>query len=292
MIKNIRRINLSKDVNIKTQNINRNVHKNKFMDLNHTINVKNLRQLKDYKKTFKEKKICIIFHIYYNDLINEILNRLKNLSFKFDLIIVSPKGSPFNISKKNEFSEYNPKYMTCVNVGKDIGGKLEAFKYLINENLDYDYLILAHDKKSPHVKDSVGIKWRNDLFDAIFSPSSIEYIMNAFIINDKIKMCGGRVREGLTDSRAIAVNRGNTHYIKYLLEKIFNIEHQKNGAFIGGTMFWVDWNYFKEIFKKINLDHLMNQLERGNVKEPSHTHAMERIFGLLVTYNKNKIGSI
>jgi hypothetical protein len=52
----------------------------------------------------------------------------------------------------------------------------------------------------------------------------------------------------------------------------------------------MDWNYFSEIFKKINIGSVIKYLEKGNVKEPSYSHAMERMFGILVTYNNNKIG--
>jgi lipopolysaccharide biosynthesis protein len=306
--RNILKISLLKNLIIKNESMNnltpvnydkikkteKNIYtkENGFINFGHTINLKKIPKSNTYKESFNSKKICIIFHIYYDDLLNEILNRLKSLKFSFDLIIVSPEGSPFNNSNSNLFSEFNTHFLISPNVGKDIGGKLTAFKYILENDLSYDYLILAHDKKSTHTNTEVSKKWRNDLYNAIFSEENVNHIMNGFMHSDKIKLCGGRVREGLTDSRAIAVHRGNTEYIKKISETIFKIKHQENTAFVGGTMFWVDWNYFKEIFKNIDIDSIIKLLEFENVQEPSYSHGMERIFGILVTYKDNKIGSI
>ena len=267
---------------------------NGFIDFGHLISLKSLPISDNIYNWISEKRVCIIFHIYYNDLINEIINRLDSLNFSFDLIIVSPANSPFSASNlKHNFNKFNPTFLSCPNIGKDIGGKLVSIKHILDKKINYDYIIFAHDKQSKHIKnESAGMEWRKDLYNGIFLESNVRLIINGFMTNDRIKLSGSRVRQGIINSPAIAVNLGNTQYIQKLSTEVFKIQKQENTAFVGGTMFWLDWNYFKEIFANININTLIQLLEKGDVREPSYSHAMERIFGILVTYKGNKIGSI
>jgi len=306
--RNILRVSLPKEVNVKPIN-NRNLaeyerikkyrekyelqnsKKNGFINFGHTVNLAKLEPSSNQLEWVSKKKICIVFHIFYSDLTNEIIHRLKNLKFKFDLIIVSPKLSPFSQSKEiAKYFDFKPTYLECPNVGKDIGGKLITIEHILSTKKEYDFLIMAHDKKSTHMNKDMANSWRNDLYDGIFLDKNVNLILNGFIKNEKIKLSGTKVREGITDSRAIAVNPGNVNYINILCKQVFNISMPNDTSFVGGTMFWMDWNYFSEIFKKINIGSVIKYLEKGNVKEPSYSHAMERMFGILVTYNNYKIG--
>jgi len=308
--RNILRVNIPKELKVKPMNnltpvdwerVGRNnrqngsfqTKENGFIDFGHVINLKSLPQPNDVYEWLSEKRVCIIFHIYYNDLISEIVNRLDSLQFKFDLIIVSPTNSPFSSSNlKHNFNRFNPTFLACPNIGKDIGGKLISIRHILDKNLNYDYLIFAHDKKSKHANESVGVKWRRDLYNGIFLESNVRLIINGFMMNSRIKLSGGRVRQGIVNSRAIAVHTGNTQFIEKLSTDVFKIQKQENTAFVGGTMFWLDWNYFKEVLNTINVNKIIQLLEKGDVREPSYSHAMERLFGILVTFKSNKIGSI
>jgi len=57
-------------------------------------------------------------------------------------------------------------------------------------------------------------------------------------------------------------------------------------------MFWVKWPIYRSAFNAGNINEIYNQLETGDVMEPSITHAMERIFGIIVTSKGYKIGRI
>lgn len=245
-------------------------------------------------------KIAIIIHVYYDDVIQEILeNYLDNFPFTFDLYIATPVDSIFNNSKNKdilikELKQRNIKFkiITVENKGKDIGGKLNVIKYINNSNLNYDYLILAHDKKSPHISSRIGTTWRNVLLKSIFNPRPVQLILKTFKYNKDVKMCGTRVREGFINSRAIAVNLKNVPYINKLSSFLIPDIKMSTGAFIGGTMFWVDCDYMKSKLTTENIDKILYYLEQGDVQEPSIAHGMERMFGLLVTGNGYKIGKI
>ena len=298
----VRKIKLPKVSTVKPLN-NKNVKlKNKYVkdykykhkSYNHKINL-SFNVNKELYTWIESKKIGIIFHIFYEDLLDEIIENLESLTFNFDLWIVYPKGSRFEhaLTKcKEKLKNLKPYYMSCNNTGKDIGGKLTVLNCIIKGEYDYDYLLFAHDKKSLHIRNEVGGKWRKSLYKGIFNKENVNRIFNGFCNDKAIKMCGPTVREGECNSKEIAVNKKNYPLMKELLSLLFNKKIPHSGAFVAGSMFYVDYNYFKSIFEKINIDNIIKLLESGDVREPSYAHAMERVFGLIVTMNNFKIGNV
>lgn len=271
-----------------------NFIKSNYM-LKHTIDIKKYHINPNFAE-FKKKKFAIFLHLYYEHYVNEILSYINRSGLSFDIFITIPKNSQLDKSPNKNLilnsiknSVSNVSQYEIVNKGKDIGGKL----FLIHKNInsDYDYVIFMHDKKSPQMKEDLANKWRISLYESILGINNLHKISLAFS-NNSIKMCGGLVREGFIKSRAIAVNIGNTKYINDILLSILNIKNVNDGAFIGGTMFWVDWNFYKNFWKDIDIHKIISILEEGNVQEPSYAHAMERIFGIVVTSKGYKIGSL
>ena len=164
-------------------------------------------------------------------------------------------------------------------------------KHIFEEEVSYDYLVFAHDKQSLHITDrNRAAKWRSDLLSAVLRPDNVNRILTAFSQMPMIGMCGGRVMVGLVQS-GLSVYPGNYPLIKKTYESLFGSLPQ-TGAFIGGTMFWVRFNLFKSALTPHRIDVILSQLELGNVMEPSTTHAVERIFGIIVTAQQYKIGSL
>jgi hypothetical protein len=128
------------------------------------------------------------------------------------------------------------------------------------------------------------------LLNAVLRPDNVNRILTAFVQTPTVGMCGGRVIDGLMQS-AVSCHPGNYPLIKKTYESLFGSLPQ-TGAFIGGTMFWVRFSLFKEALTPHKIDVILSQLEPGNVREPSITHALERIFGIIVTAQHYKIGSL
>jgi lipopolysaccharide biosynthesis protein len=64
----------------------------------------------------------------------------------------------------------------------------------------------------------------------------------------------------------------------------------KGHQFVGGTIFWVRNDIFKKYLTPNVIDKILLNLPEGYVHEPSINHAMERIFGSLVSIeNKNLV---
>jgi lipopolysaccharide biosynthesis protein len=64
------------------------------------------------------------------------------------------------------------------------------------------------------------------------------------------------------------------------------------GDFIGGTIFWVRYDVLEKYLTNDNIDITLKNMQNGYVLEPSPQHAMERIFGYMVTNENKKIMAI
>lgn len=275
----------------------RKARTNVNVDFNHVVNLSRLK-VKKGKVDISKLKIGVCFHIYYSDIVDEIIENLNELReiVDFQLFITSPEGSPFDSNSKvllSKFSSngYSNTFLNCRNIGKDIGGKMCFLRHCLENDIKFDYLVFAHDKKSTHAKESIGRAWRKDLYRSIFNRGSVEQILACFGVNNEIKMAGGRVRQGRVHSSRIA-GRGSNFVKMQFLSKVLKIQLPETAAFIGGTMFWVKGDYFLSYFNQKNVRQIEDQLETGDVQDGSFTHAMERILGILVTHSGNKIGSI
>ena len=92
-------------------------------------------------------RIAIHAHVYYEDLILEIINKTNNIEVKFDLYITTTSLEKYNIIKKNEkkFSNSYKYYIKIVdNRGRDI---LPLLIQLKNNIKKYKYICHIHSKK-------------------------------------------------------------------------------------------------------------------------------------------------
>ncbi len=252
----------------------------------------------------KDINVVVFCHFYYDDVIDEIFGHLKRMPCNLSSLWISlPCKNPLSpddktLSKKYKIlKEYpNTNIRIVENKGKDIGGKLVCLKdYLEStEEGENQWLVFCHDKKTKRNNKDVGVTWRKELLNGIFNPLNIKKVLGSPHLRKKaVKMWGARVREGTLNSRIIAVHLGNFEYMKKIASMFGFKSLPYTGAFIGGTMFWVTDDLFRTKFKNININGILSLLEKGDVQEPSYTHAIERLFGILVTDTRgHKIGMI
>ena len=260
-------------------------------DLGITIDLSSIALRADISDVIARAKIAIVLHIYHTYAIIDIIKHLSTICFKYHLILVIPNDSPCSLMNTSGlFADFEPTIIYSQNRGRDIGGKLAGLMHLTNQN--YDYVVLAHDKVSDD-------RWRTNLYDEIFRIDLVEYIINGFISNKAVRLVGGHIRQGYIntlyqndDYVSYTTFLGKNHnYVRHLANNIFSIPMPATGAYVAGTMFWIDWMYFKAVLTPSRLLRVMDLLE-PDFKEPSYAHAMERTFGLLAAYNGGKIGKI
>ena len=147
---------------------------------------------KDYKdinynfKDFNIKPIIAIqAHIFYIELLNEIIDKINNIPVKFDLFI-----STDSLFKKNNIQNYIKQYSKASNIDiKIIGNKgRDVLPLLIQMRIvikNYKYLCHIHTKKTMYT--NIGDDWRNYLLENLLGNEKIiSEILSDFENNEKL----------------------------------------------------------------------------------------------------------
>lgn len=249
------------------------------------------------------KRVAVVLHLYYLKLWNEFADYLKKIPITFDLYITLVEhdhNTKDLLDYKNKIlSRYpNANVFIIPNVGLDIGGFAYVLKYFIENNVQYDYLLKIHSKQSLHSKNKrSGDIWRKELLNTLLgSPNIINSILNLLESDSDVGMLSSKIWKINPTADKIMGYGSNYLKIKELSEHFKLNTKIDDFDFIGGTMFWCNYNSIVKYFKYIDIDEFISMLETGAVndnKTPqgSVTHAMERMFGLFIkSENKKVIG--
>lgn len=255
---------------------------------NYLQNFLKLLPEKKKNKFFKNsdtKEVAVILHLYYPDLVNEVVAFLSNISESFSLYVSIPPTLDCWLIKK-QLSEGLPQAEVSVyvfeNKGRDIAPFLKILKTIITKN--YKQILKIHTKKSLHV--NFGTLWRRQLYFRLIGSfqcyNKVKYIFKKY---NKVGLIAP-----LGYLYPLKYYLGNTEEkIKNLLN-IFKIDWDKNISkfvFVAGTMFW----FRPEVFKKLgSLDNsfLIFEPEAGQL-DGTLAHALERFFGILPVIEGYKI---
>ena len=192
----------------------------------------------------------------------------------------------YDVSQKIKKFKEDSKIVITKNVGMDIGGFLQCYKYIGD---DADLILKIHTKKSLGSFENksfdinrygyekaklIGEQWFTELMDGVLgSCDKVTKIINEFKINDKCGMVGYKKYNN---------HKKNGAYIKPLLD-YNNIKIDLNESyFVGGTIFWVRNDIMKKYLTEDNVEHIIKLLLPGYSYEPSYAHAMERMFAYYV----------
>jgi len=235
----------------------------------------------------KNKKICVIIHLYYQDLWTDFKQLLQNLGgYDYDLYVSVVDGSSTlgqTLWIKDQVENMGGKCYILPNKGLDIG----PFLYILNDIMimgkSYDSIIKLHTKKSLNTAgEDFGNTWRDVLVKSLIGSREIVNRNVVSISLDNIGMLGSK--EWL-----VKITQGN--------DSIINDYKRKMGIsvgdiFVGGTMFWVKYDILRKYFNKFNITKMYDELEEGyfvDHHEPTKTHSLERIFGYMVQDSGYKI---
>jgi hypothetical protein len=149
----------------------------KNIDFNNIIKNKDPKMLIIHKYWNTNFKKCIIIHAFNIDVFIEIIKNIKNtelLTF-CNIIIVSPEKNVINYIRDN-LKDIKMTLLCIKNKGMDTYGKLIAFKYILDNNLDFEWFLYLHTKTN--------INWFNDLIKPLLNKNVIDDIKNNTIGKD------------------------------------------------------------------------------------------------------------
>ena len=238
-----------------------------------------------------KKIISVQAHLFYIDLLPEIINKTNNIPLLFDLFItiILPFSKDYveeNLKKYSKSDKYE--IQIVVNKGRDVLPFLTQMKGKIKE---YKYICHIHTKKSQH-NPLLGSAWRNYLFDNLLGDKhTILEIIYDFEINDKLGFIFPDTYynniNGVDnyESSTFRYHQPNIKYMNFILKHLFKkntLEVGKQLIFPSGNMFWARFNAIYQIFN-INFKNIIPK-EKNQING-TFMHAIERIWLYLVKLN-------
>ena len=238
---------------------------------------------KRIKKSFTNKKLAVILHIYYHEQTDFIIEKLKNINgIQWDLFVTYSTENQQTFDKIKKLKP-DTKFLKVKNLGYDIW----PFVFVINSiNLDdYDYVLKLHTKGYRREKlwDGTGYYWRDTLFNAILGSKKIfRYCLTILSTMPDVGMVGAK--------RMICKMTSNYPEETYLYKEIckkLGIKGIK-GEFISGTIFLCKKEIIQE-FKKFNLQE--NDFPQYSQTDSTGTisHVLERLFGTMTELKEYRI---
>jgi len=235
-------------------------------------------------------KIAVCLHLFYDDMLQEIINFLNNLEepYKLYVTMIDYKSNTLEVLKK---IKQDVKIINVENKGVDVGGFLNTLKFI---DEDTDLVLKIHTKKGIGSTETpsnavrrFGVErtlnktriWFHELMNGVLGGKDFtKKIIDTFKKNNECGMVGFRLYNNL---------KPNENKIKEVIEIMKLNVIVKDYFFVGGTIFWIDYKILRKYFTDEIIDNLLEKMENNYVCEPSIQHALERIFGLIV-YNENK----
>lgn len=230
----------------------------------------------------EDLRIAVHIHLYYVDLLDELLEAVAQLPNAPDVFISTPH-EPTALREKATQRLPSVTVWQCPNQGKDIGPFIDAIQRF---NLpDYDLVLKIHGKKSENAASYMqvirqlfgqdiqdGDDWRRKLIYPLAGSKEIaQEVLEQFASNPQIGMIGAEQFLCTAPDANRAAYEAVCHRLNIATQPLF----------FGGTMFWIRGAALRPfITANFTLDDF-SVADQGAV-ENTLEHQLERVFGALV----------
>lgn len=228
------------------------------------------------------KKIAVIIHIYYTDLVAHIADYCMNFTENTDFFITTINDDTKETIEK-EFSKRNLHFecQTRPNVGVAMSTLWVTYadKTLSGE---YEYMCYFHDKKSPYMEYSItGEQFGERCYENLFGTKEVvKNIINLFESEHKLGVLGVpmvyHANYFASNTRCWGVNYANTVQLAETLDLKVNIAPNISPVAPYGDMFWFRSDAMK---KAIGHGFTYDDFNVKYAPDGTFMHAMERIYG-------------
>ena len=227
-------------------------------------------------------EIAVQIHLFYEDLIKDIINKTNNIPVKFDLYftITSPEIKYKLENYIKTFSKTNHFEILIVeNKGRDI---LPFLKQIKTKFKFYKYICHIHTKKSLTAPE-IGNLWRNYLYNNLLGNSRIiSEILYDFQNIEKLGFIFPETFYGIIQ-QFYTLTEGTKKWMKFIADKLLpNYKIGELYNFPAGNMFWAKIGAISQIFKYDFSKYFPNEDDQTN---DTIMHGIERIWLYLVKYN-------
>ncbi len=225
-----------------------------------------------------ERPLCVLAHVYYPELWDELSEYLANLPEETCDLYVNLVDTSFNQPLITRIRDSFPSARIYIseNVGRDIGGFCQLLRNLRMD--DYRLFCLVHTKQSPHMAKGEVQLWRRKLLTPLMGTRecAVENI-RLMLAHDEI---------GLLGSRRCRYTKLNDNPQKYLelLNRLGIDEASSDVEFLSGTMMFLRREVLQRVVEVASDLPFENGEERSIEyhRDGQWAHAVERAFGAVV----------
>ncbi|MCX6958478.1 MAG: class I SAM-dependent methyltransferase [Verrucomicrobiae bacterium] len=227
-------------------------------------------------------RIGLHLHVFYGDLLSDIIRRLEANEVRPDLLITIPNSAKDITGIREMLKKYPAKVEIRItpNKGRDIGAFLTEFgPSLVDE---YDIIGHVHTKKSIHATTDIAKKWREFLLENLLGGRvpMADVIIGTMTQEEKIGLVfpGDPYTNGWDKNRSIG---------KKLLSRLGINKFHEQFNFPVGTMFWARTQALKPLLD-LNLNY-EDYPEEPMPIDGTILHALERILPFVIEKEKYQI---
>lgn len=226
----------------------------------------------------KPARVGVVMHVFYVDLVAELLARLASIPVPFDLIVTNASGQRLDLDTTELINLRDLRVLEVANHGRDILPLI----HVVNAGLldPYELVLKVHTKKSAwrqeHQLSGSGDEWRTALLDELLGTTDqVSRVLAAFAADRDLGMVSatGSVLgpDWWGDNQATAAS---------LLRRLELPLDESRLVFAAGSMYWTR-GFVLQGLRALNVSAHDFEAEAGQVNATT-AHALERVIGLLV----------
>jgi lipopolysaccharide biosynthesis protein len=217
-------------------------------------------------------RIAVIVHCFYLDLFDELLDYISRIPYPHRLFVSTDTREKQNIITEKLRGRKVPHFEVrlAVNRGRDIAPKYITFRDVYAE---CDYFLHLHGKKSPHLGEAWGNRWRKYLLDSLLGSPEIVASIFAILRDGRI----GLVFPDPYDPNLPQLRWSANYEVSLALANKLGIEISKDYCpeYPAGSMFWAKASIVRPLLD-LNLRFDDFPPEKGRV-DGELSHAIERM---------------
>lgn len=234
------------------------------------------RELSDWRAQ-PPARIAVVIHVFYPELVHEILTRVSGVPVPVDIIITNSSGKPLVVDADL------PAQARCLTLDMDNRGRdILPLVELANASLldPYDLVLKVHTKRSRwregHALPGSGASWRDTLLESLLGdPEQISAILTAFAEDRSLGLV--TADESILGPEYWGDNQELT---RGLLDRLEIPLAEDQLRFAAGSMYWVR-GFVLAGLRSLELTPDDFPPEEGQVNQTT-AHALERTIGILV----------
>ncbi|WP_346959996.1 rhamnan synthesis F family protein [uncultured Arthrobacter sp.] len=217
-------------------------------------------------------KVVVVAHLYYRDLVPEVLKYLANIPEGFDLVVTMPDWGNRQIAELVRAAYPDALLYPTANRGRDIGPFLDVLPAVLEH--DYDAILHLQTKAgyfhAGRLRRDLGALWRGEALDSLLgSPARVATILGAIRTDPAVHQVGPQ-------PHYLSLDRYPYHDGGGLGEELLGTSPAE--GFFAGTMFWVRPDVLRPIVESGALT-LTSFAEETGANDGALAHLVERLFG-------------